>query len=215
VDPRNVGQVTYEACIGWRGQTVQPGPVICPPALKYPTPPDAVEILFVGWNPPSEDHFWEGRKDELRDNLEWVFSRSGWGGPQEDFREDFLQRHCYLVHAVKCWRDSGWPSAETTSRCSALLAQDLDRLKPKALCLLGQRAHLAASLLPALAGLPPVSPAFRYWKGWTGRIGGKEIVITTFPNGRWNRSTKTENRECTASTLGLKFVMKGDRITVP
>jgi hypothetical protein len=186
--------------------------VICPPGLNYPAAPDVVEVLFLGWNPPGDDHFWEGNKDDLRDNLEWVFRRTGWRGHQEDFREEFLQHHCYLVHAVKCWRDSGWPSPEATSRCSELLTQDLDRLKPKALCLLGQRAHLAASLLPALARLPAVSPEFRYWKGWTGRIGSMEIIITTFPNRRWNRSTKTENRECTALALASKFVMKNDRI---
>jgi hypothetical protein len=212
VDQPNVGQGTYEACTGWSGQTVRPRSVICPPLLSYPAPPDVVEILFLGWNPPGDDHFWKGNKDDLRDNLDWVFSRAGWPGHEEDFRKEFLQRHCYLVHAVKCWRDPSWPSADATSRCSALLAQDLERLKPRALCILGEWAHLSASLLPALEGLPPVSQKFRYSKGWTGRISDMEIVITTFPNRRWNRSKRIENRECTATALGAKFVLKDGRV---
>ena len=193
-------RLAYSVCHGWRGVQA-PTVVECPPSISYPPPPDPVDILFVGWNPPGTRSFWDGPGDELHDNLNWVFGELGWSRGQ-DFREDFLSRGCYLVHAVKCWGDPSWPSPDATRRCAPLLAADITRLRPRAICLLGRRPHLGAvsprgdGTSPVIPGLPRASSAFRYGRGWCGVLNGRKVIITTFANRRWNQTEAKENREC-------------------
>jgi uracil-DNA glycosylase len=166
-----------------------------------------VNILFVGWNPPGTRHFWDGPGDDLHDNLAWVFGELGWiTGP--NFLEEFVARGCYLVHAVKCWRDPGWPTPDATRRCAPLLASDISTLQPKTICLLGRRPHLAATSPAAPRGIQPVIPdvpaastSFRYGRGWSGMTEGRKIIITTFVNRRWNRAERKEHRACVVDAL--------------
>jgi len=189
----------YASCTGWADAT-RSKEVVCPPAVEYPVPPSPVQILFVAWNPPGRLHFWNSEDDDLRNNLRWVFEDLGWS-TGADFLEDFTRRGCYLVHAVKCWQTPAWPSADATRRCAGLLKGDIDRLEPRTLCLLGRYPHLAASLV--LDGLPLTTAAFRYCKGWNGRIGRMNVIITTLTNMRYNVHGGTErtNRACTAAAL--------------
>jgi hypothetical protein len=196
----------YHRCRGWQGVNPQP-PIQCPPSITYPLPPSYVGILFVGWNPPGLQHFWDGPGDDLHDNLAWVFRELGWSsGP--DFLADFLAHRCYLVHAVKCWRDPSWPSVDATRRCAPLMAADISQLRPQTICLLGRRPHLAAtspiaagSAEPVIRGLPRVANTFRYGRGWCGIAGGTNVIITAFANRRWNRAEEQENRQCVVDAL--------------
>lgn len=179
----------YAHCSGWRDQPSRPEAIECPPSLEYPVPSDPVDILFVSWNPPGTTHFWNNDSDRLRIHLGWVLSELGWK-TQPDFLEEFIKRRCYLVHATKCWRSRNWPSPEATARCArALLTEDINRLKPRNLCLLGSVPHFAASLI--IEGLPPFVERFPYEKGWKGRVGTMNVIITVLPN-QWNRQSAIE-----------------------
>jgi uracil-DNA glycosylase len=198
--------LVYPTCVGWRG-TSTPPLVECPPSITYPAPPPSVDILFVGWNPPGAQHFWQGPGDDLHDNLGWVFAELGWSSG-EAFLRDFLTRGCYLVHAVKCWRDPSWPTVDATRRCAPLLAEDISRLRPRTICLLGRRPHLAATspavpgtTNPVIPGLPRATATFRYGRGWCGVLDGRKVIITTFVNRRFNRAQGKENRECVVDAL--------------
>ncbi|SRR5712691_3510814 len=191
-------EATYAYCRGWSDFASIVEPIECPPRLRYPPPPSRVRVLFVGWNPPGDHHVWEGAVDDLRDNLAWVFEELGWRGQEPDFRKDLLQRGCYFVHAVKCWRSPQSPSFESTRRCSALLAEDIKNLKPKNLCILGKWAHVATSLVMPL---PAPGERFKYGKGWTGEVNSMNVIITTFANRRWNSAEKKENRACVADAF--------------
>lgn len=166
-----------------------------------------ITILFVGWNPPGARHFWGGPGDDLHDNLAWVFRELGWSRAPNFFAE-FAARCCFLVHAVKCWRDPSWPTEDATQRCAPLLADDIARLQPRIICLLGRRPHLAAvspagpgTTQPVIRGLPRVSTMFRYGRGWCGVVDGTKVIITTFANRRWNGAEAMENRACVADAL--------------
>lgn len=110
--------LTYAHCNGWADCATRPAMVECPPRLTYPPPAPPTHILFIGWR-----------------------------GPATDFRKDLLERRCYFVHGAKCWRTPEAPSFEAIRRCSPLLAQDIARLKPVNLCILGTYAHIAAALV--------------------------------------------------------------------
>lgn len=199
-------QLAYAVCQGWRG--IQAPPVIqCPPSISYPPPPSPVNLLFVGWNPPGSRSFWDGPGDQLHDNLHWVFRELGWSA-SEDFRGDFVSRGCYLVHAVKCWRDASWPSPDATRRCAPLLVGDIAQLRPEAICLLGRRPHLGATsasgdgtTAAVIPGLPRPSATFRYGRGWCGIVDGRKVIITAFANRRWNQAEAKENRGCVVDAL--------------
>jgi len=140
---------------------------------------------------------WEGASDPLRNDLASVFEELGWRGAG-DFREELLNRHCYFVHAVKCWRAVEKPSVDAIRRCSPLLTEDIADLKPANLCILGSLAHVAACL--ALPGLPSFEK-FNYGRGWNGEMTGINVIITTFANRRQNRGQNKLNRECVADAL--------------
>jgi len=167
-------------------------------ALMYPPAPSPVDILFVGWNPPGTQHFWNCNTDRLRMDLAWVLSQLGWN-TQLDFLAEFNRRKCYFVHAVKCWPDRSWPPENVTKFCaSTLLTNEIRGLHPKTLCLLGRIPHLAACTV--LDGLPPVSHV-KYGKGWSGTVNQMQDIITAFPNSYWNSAQKATNRECTVRAL--------------
>ncbi len=181
-------------CTGWPHEA--PQGVQCPPALTYPLPPSPVDILFVGWNPPGRCHFWNCSTDRLRLNLEWVLGQLDWS-MQPNFLSAFFSHRCYFVHAVKCWPHPDWPPTAVTKTCAkALLGKDIQRLRPKTLCLLGHIPHLAASAV--MSGLPS---KVQYGKGWCSVVEEIKVIITAFPNKRWNPTEKKANRECTLATL--------------
>ncbi|MFQ5915510.1 MAG: uracil-DNA glycosylase family protein [Nitrospinota bacterium] len=193
-------EIDFCHCTGWRDQSVKPEGVVCPPcSLKYPEPPNKVDTLFLAWNPPGEKHFWNSEGDRLRKNLKWVLCKLRWM-TEPNLIEKFLERGCYLVHAVRCWPYAGWPPDKAINTCArALLARDLKQLRPKTLCILGQIPHIAAKAV--IPRLPPPSQRFRYGRGWCKGINGLKVIITTFPNTRWNRGEMKSNRECTLSAL--------------
>src|SRR3989442_13561242 len=61
--------------------------VTCPPTVRYPQPPCPTETLFIGWNPPGTAHFWNSKKDKLRNSLAEVLWHLDW-----DRQGDFIQQ---------------------------------------------------------------------------------------------------------------------------
>ncbi len=179
-----------EGCTGWADVRERPAPVVCPPHLNYPESPDPVRLLFVSWNPPGRNHFWNSDTDRLRRHLGWVLGELGWI-KGVDFLAEFARRGAFLVHAVKCWQHRNGPPPEAIDRCTrATLLTDLVRMRPERLCLLGRVPHEAT--LKVVEGLPPV--VVSYFDGWSGEAtipapdGSFRVptLITVLPD-QWNR----------------------------
>ncbi len=159
----------------------------CPPNIEYPSPPDKVEIFFIGWNPPGLMHFWNDRKDKLFNDLTWVFEQLEW-----------LRK--YLVHAVKCWQEAkfSWDIPALPKTCLRnLLAKSIEELNPDIICALGKLPHRAlGAIWPS-----EIPETIQLGHGWCNIVQGRKVVITTFPNWHWNSSEKQANRKCTVSAL--------------
>ena len=154
------------SCDGWRDS--HPPGVSCPPRLIYPPPPSPVELLFIGWNPPGEAHFWNDPGDPLRRNLTWVFEQLRWLSNRE-LVEVFRQRSFYLVHAVRCWTKAefDWQIPKLVETCAhAQLEKDLARLRPKTVCALGKLPHKALYAIWPRA----IPKTLDYGDGWCGRV---------------------------------------------
>ena len=193
--------MTFENCEGWRNRN---GPVskgiICPPQLDYPSPPKPVEVLFVGWNPPGEKHFWNCKEDNLYRNLTWVFEQLGWLN-KPDIRTVFAERRFYFTHAVKCWTEAkfDWHVPGLVDRCANnILKGEIENLNPKTVCALGKLPHKALhSIWPSA-----IPSSIKYGEGWCKVVEARQIIVTCFPNIRWNLKKKVHNRQCTANALG-------------
>ena len=183
--------VTFPGCKGWFGRS-KPPDVTCPPIIGYPDSPAEIDVLFVGWNPPGQDHFWTSPDDKLRADLNWVLEQlPGWTSTS-DFMSDFLRQHFYLTHAVKCWmRAKPHPSPDIIRTCAgAVLQHEIKGRPPRVLCLLGQVPHRAAWEI--FDKLP--HRGFHYGDGWHGTLGRMDVIITTFPTKRKNPLTGKQNR---------------------
>jgi hypothetical protein len=170
--------IDFKHCQGWIGKVVPEG-VKCPPEIRYPRAPDPVKTLFVSWNPPGLEHFWNNSTDKLRRNLRWVLQQEPFCWKEPDFIAEFWKRGCYLVHAARCWQHSDWPDIDVVETCArALLGADLKRLQPKTLCLLGEMALWGArTVIPAL----PIHEPGLYRDGWSGERNGMKVIITALP----------------------------------
>jgi len=190
----------FDYCRGWKDQNLSlPEEITCPPNLEYPLPPARVEVLFVGWNPPGEKHFWNSKEDNLYQDLSWVFQQLGWL-EGDDLWQVFRKKNIYLVHAVKCWQRAKflWNIPGLVDRCARnLLNKNIEDLNPKTICALGKLPHKAlSSIWPS-----EIPRTLRYGKGWCETMQGRKVIITAFPNWHWNKAEKKTNRECTASAL--------------
>lgn len=193
--------VEFSHCRGWMDVTTRPQGIVCPSPLQYPPPPERVDVLFLGWNPPGMKHFWNWPEDPLRRNLAWVLSELGWDVRAEQLGE-FDRRKCYFVHSVKCWPYAAWPPEALVRRCAkALLAGEIERLQPQTICVLGHIPHTAIE--EVIPGVPRASAKFHYAEGWCGEVAGMELIICAFPNTRWNARRRTMNRECTVEVPSL------------
>lgn len=176
-----------------------PKGISCPPRLEYPPPPDPVEMLFIGWNPPGKRHFWNSREDNLYRNVSWVFEQLAWL-KKPDIWELFSERRFYLTHAVKCWNKPkfGLHVPGLIELCArSVLDEEIRNLDPRTICALGNVPHRALySLWPDNI---PVS--LEYGEGWHGVVSGRHIIVTCFPNVRWNRKKSKHNRQCTTDAL--------------
>src|SRR5215813_2744448 len=87
------GILSYgQSCSGWGSSS--PNGIQCPPNVLYCQPPQPTETLFIGWNPPGTEHFWNCPQDKLRKSLAEVLYELGWNR-QSCFIQQFLNRHCY------------------------------------------------------------------------------------------------------------------------
>lgn len=192
------------SCSGWPPGQTTPSGVTCPPVISYPAPPDPVEILFIGWNPPSERYFWNDAEDRLRAGLKWVLGQLGWK-VEPDLLAEFERRHAYFVHAVKCWMKVKAPSRPVTRTCARQsLRQEIEMLKPKVIVALGEIPHRALTSIDRFSAVVPKAGragTFRYGDGWCGPVEGATIIITTFPNTRGNRTSGLSNRDVTLRAL--------------
>ena len=192
--------MTFENCEGWRNRGGPlPEGISCPTRLEYPPPPNQVEVLFIGWNPPGEKHFWNSREDNLYRNLTWVFEQLGWL-KEASIWDTFYRKRFYLTHAVKCWNEAkfNWHVPGLIEECAwNLLGEEIRDLNPKAICALGKLPHKAlCSLWP-----DEIPSTIKYGVGWSGTAKGRRVIVTCFPNMRWNHTKKMKNRECTVFAL--------------
>ncbi|HEU5322362.1 MAG TPA: uracil-DNA glycosylase family protein, partial [Methylomirabilota bacterium] len=129
-----------------------------PPNLyAYPRAEEPVEIIFIGWNPPRPfGGFWSDPGDRLRRAIFQSLRDVGVIGAESresDFVEDFLRLGFYFLHAVKCWSRPRYPGFGRDVRnrrsrrilgqpllkicASCHLKDELDSLRPSAVCALG------------------------------------------------------------------------------
>ena len=190
----------FDYCRGWENKNLSlPEGIACPPNLEYPPPPARVELLFVGWNPPGEKHFWNSTEDNLYRNLTWVFEQLGWL-KKTDIRAVFTEKCFYFTHAVKCWTEAkfDWHMAGLVDRCANnILKAEIENLNPKIICALGKLPHMALHSIWPRA----IPSSIKYGEGWCEVVEARQIIVTCFPNIRWNRKKKTHNRQCTANAL--------------
>jgi hypothetical protein len=193
-------------CKGWEEFSSFTAGVECPATIVYPEPPDPVETLFIGWNPPGGTHFWNSNQDKLRKSIAAVLWDIGWDR-QANFMKQFLDQHCYLIHAVPCWKKAKFPVGELKTRLTTicarnLLAPTLATIQPKRICALGNVPHIA--LHAVLPGIPETRIGFRYSEGLHRNVGPYEIIITCFPN-TWpvdrQNPSGSKNRDCTVKAL--------------
>lgn len=174
-------KINFQHCRGWLTHPSIPTGVQCPPNLTYPLPPPSpIKILFLAWNPPGSNHFWNNSTDSLRTHLKWVLSQEPFGFREPDFLGEFQDRGCYLVHAARCWVHREIPQSNIAETCGrALLGQDIQTLQPRTLCILGRIPLYAARTV--ITGLPHPSDV-AYQKGSCIDVGEMKIIITVLPH---------------------------------
>ena len=154
-----LGMIPYgQSCNGWGNSA--PGGSQCPPKILYCQPLHPIETLFIGWNPLGPKHFWNSPQDNLRNSLAEVLYSLGWSR-QSDFIQQFLKQHCYLVHAVPCWKKAKFPGRpignQIVSTCAKnLLQPTLMVINPTRICALGRVPHIALhhALFPSNIPVP-------------------------------------------------------------
>jgi uracil-DNA glycosylase len=188
------------SCPGWPAGQLAPSEIICPPIITYPRPPDPVDLLFIGWNPPTDKHFWNNADDNLRAGLKWVLGQLGWR-VEPDLLAEFERRHAYFVHAVKCWMRVKKPNRGVTRTCAKqVLQHEIEILKPRVIVALGEIPHLALTSIEPFAHVVPRFRGMRYGEGWCGAADSATIIVTAFPNQHGNVSGGT-NRDQTVRAL--------------
>ena len=200
------GILSYgQSCRGWENSS--PNGIQCPPNVLYCQPPQPIETLFIGWNPPGTAHFWNCPQDKLRKALAEVLYKLGWNR-QDCFIRQFLDRHCYFVHAIPCWKQAKFPDGQYGTQLISICAKSLlrftlARINPKRICALGRVPHGALHVLFP-NDIPEPGAGFRYSHGWHRQVGPYEVVITCFPN-TWpidtNKPKGLKNRDCTIAAL--------------
>jgi len=199
--------MTFEYCKGWKKSSSPiPQDISCPPRIEYPPSPKRVDVLFIGWNPPGEKHFWNNTEDNLLHNLTWVFEQLGWL-KQSDIRAVFSEKRFYFTHAVKCWTKAkfDWQISGLVDRCADnVLREEIEKLNPNTICALGKLPHKAVqSIWPSA-----IPSSIKYGEGWCEVVEARRIIVTCFPNIRWNRKKKVPNRQCTVNALN-RWIGKG------
>jgi len=118
---------------------------------KIPTiKPRKTRLLFISEAPPlgKSYFYWENVNDTLRKRIFRILNELGY---KINNLEDFVSSGFYLVPTVKCASQKNEkntkPSDKVIKLCVKHLKNEIEFIKPKAICLLGRTALYGFSLL--------------------------------------------------------------------